>query len=156
MKSSDNCREKLGSTPNVSTALSLIQFMNTKDKIILTKLAEILSNQQRIIKKLSQQALDKSKPQTDPLGQVVHDAALAWQTKNRLSASTKFDAGVDGKHYDVNVALTITDPRKPAGNALPALKASFTATLQSTFDQAAKNGASELSGCTATFSVTIV
>lgn len=129
--------------------------MDTRDKAVLTKLAKILGNQQKIINKLSQQVFDKSQQTADPLGKLVHDAAMAWQTKNRLSASTKFDAGVDGKHYDVNVALTITDPKKPTGNVLATLKAGFAATLQSMFDEAAKNSASEFFGCTSTFNVIV-
>jgi hypothetical protein len=131
----------------------------SKNKIIIQKLANIVEQQQKIIAKLAQQVIDTSPGGgTDPLDKVVHDATVAWSTKNGLSASSSFEAGTDGKNYQVDVVLTITDPKKPVGptaqRAKDNYKASFLAMLQSTF-VAAQGNNSPLAGATATFNVTV-
>lgn len=136
--------------------------MDTKNKAILNKLAQILHNQQKIIKKLSQQVLDQSQQSVDPLGKLIHEAALAWSTKYKFGAKSNFTAEVDGKNYQVDVILTIADPKKPAPNTPAAqnlnasAKASFTNILNSMFAAATKVPGSQLAGATATFNVSVV
>lgn len=128
--------------------------MNTKDKLIIQKLAKIVTQQQTIINKLAQQVVDTSKPQTDPLGTLIHDVTTAWASKNGISANSKFNAGADGKKYYVDVELNITDPRK-SPIMIDKAKQSFLAMLQTMFDAAARNSASPLVGSTAQFDVVV-
>jgi len=131
----------------------------SKNKLIIQKLANIVEQQQKIIAKLAQQVIDTSPGGgTDPMDKVVHDATVAWSTKNGMSASSSFEAGTDGKNYQVDVTLTITDPKKPVGPAAQKVKdtykASFLAALQSAFAAAQSNN-SPLTGATATFNVSV-
>ncbi len=128
------------------------------NKLIIKKLAKIVNQQQKIITKLAQQVVDTSLPSADPMDKVVHDATAAWATKAGMSASSSFDAGTDGKNYQVDVVLTITDPKKPKPNdqrTKDAYKQSFSAMLQAFFVRASKDTTSPLAGSTATFNVTV-
>lgn len=133
----------------------------SKNKVIIQKLANIVEQQQKIIAKLAQQVIDTSPGSTDPMDKLVHDATVAWSTKNGMSASSSFEAGTDGKNYQVDVTLTITDPKKPAGNSPNAQKAKdtykqgFLAILNSMFAAVAASNTSPLAGSTATFNVIV-
>jgi hypothetical protein len=125
----------------------------SNSKVIIQKLASIIGQQQKILDKLAQQVVDTSKPASDPMGKLVHDATAAWSQKSGMSARSTFSAGIDGKSYDVEVVLTITDPKKPAPLAMEGFKQQLLSILQGMFASAAKDPASPLSGCTATFTV---
>lgn len=133
--------------------------MSSKQDLI--KIASIVRKQQKILSKLAQQVIDTSRPNTDPLGKVVHDATTSWATQNRMSASSNFNAGTDGKSYEVDVTLTITDPKKPMSNTpngqktLATFKQTFTSALQAAFSAASNDASSELFNKTATFNVTV-
>jgi len=131
------------------------------NKSVLYKLASIVEKQNEIITRLAQQAIDITKnPSTDPLGKVVSNATMSWSVKNKMSAKSNFSAGVDEKTYEVDVVLTITDPRKPTGPALAkakeTYKQSFLAILQAEFNKASQDTTSPLFRTTATFNVTVV
>jgi hypothetical protein len=127
----------------------------------MRKIADILGKQQRVLTKLAQQVVDTSVPNSDPLGKIIHDATSAWAIQNKMSAKSSFEAGADGKNYEADVILNITDPRKPVGNTpaaqatLENFKRSFTALLQSTFAREAQNSLSPLFNSTARFNVTV-
>jgi hypothetical protein len=125
----------------------------------LRKIAEIVGKQQQILTRLAQQVVDTSRSTANPLDKLVHDATLAWSTQNKMSAKSSFEAGIDGKNYEADVILNITDPRKPVGpaaqTALENFKRSFTAILQSMFAKEAQNSLSPLFNSTARFNVTV-
>lgn len=129
------------------------------DKSVLYKLASIIEKQTEIALKLAQQIVDTGQPITDPLGKIIHDATVAWTTKSGISAKSSFNAGTNGKFYDINVVLTITDLRKAVGavsqKTKELYKRSFLTVLQDEFNKATKETASPLTGATATFNVTV-
>lgn len=136
--------------------------MNSKYKLIIQKLANVVTQQQKVIVKLAQQVVDTSHPTTDPLGKLIHDAVTTWATNNRMSARSSFNAGLQGKNYDVEVILEITDPKVVSiKNSLNAqrtketLKQNFLTILQSIFNTASQNSLSPLVGYTANFDVKV-
>lgn len=124
-------------------------------KNILSKLIKIANKQQIVLNKLSQEIFDLSKSPEEALNDFIKYQLVSWGTPREIAAKESHIAqeSRDGKHWDVDMTVSIGDPSKKG-----LVNSELSNFLQKKFDEVSKDPTSKwkaLNGFTATFKVTV-
>lgn len=127
--------------------------MNDKEKIILSKLLKIASNQQKVLERLAQ-SVDPAGDAGKAMDDFIKYQVVSWGMPNEVAASEQHHAqrSSNGKNYAVTVTLNLQDKTKKPLVEDPAR--GFAAHLTKKFAETAASPGSPLNGYTATFIVT--